>query len=585
MNWQISRIPGFCAAFVGVTAFCLEAQKVDLDWATYFGGGDLERVGRVAVDNDGNPLLYGESFSSVSHNCGLDNHSGGDAVFASIHSEGDLLSICRISGKRYSEAILGAVQDADGSWYFCGGTESSSGIATEGAHQTSFAIGKGQKYLSGKGADGYLVKISAQKEIAWGTYYGGKERDQATGVVVDNQGNVHICGLTTSFSHVATEGAHQEKMDPESDDFESKNIWTDGFLAKFTPTGERIWGTYYGGNRNDEIKGMAVDPDGDYIYVVGSALSASGIATRDAHKEQVSLMDAFVAKFDKDGQRIWGTYFGGDEMERGEGIAVDEGGNVYICGLTASDNIADEKVVNAAGGDRDGFVAAFSPEGALLWARYIGGSKRESANAVACGNGRVYVAGSTNSSSGIAFNGFKSSRGDVYHTDALIVAVNSADGAGVWGSYYGGEANDIGKGIAVGAEGEIYLSGTTRSTNGVAREGGFLQAAPGEGNLFLARISDELETATCHTPVRENASNVLDLVVNERSLEIAFEGNKSTLLRVYNARGRELMRKAFASSSAHRKIVSIPFEQTSTGTYFITLQNGTDFHRSRIVIP
>ncbi len=585
MRKDIFRLAVGSAMIVGFSAYHLAAQDVGLDWSTYFGAGKDERGGRVQVDNDGNPLLYGQTYSSsLAHECALDKSSGGDAVWGTINTEGELLSICRISGKTYSEDIVGAAEDSEGNWYFCGGTESASGIATEGAHQTLYAIGKGQKYLSGKGPDGYLAKISVDREVAWGTYYGGKENDNATDVVVDNEDNVYVCGSTNSSTHVATDGAYQSELDPESDDPESGNIWVDGFLAKFTPSGERVWGTYYGGKHNDRINAATADPTKNYIYITGTASSPTGIASADAHKQQSSSTDAFIAKFDTDGNRIWGTYFGGEGRESAADIVVDGEGNVYICGLTTGDDLFGNRTVNESGGDWDGFVAKFSDSGDLMWTRFIGGPKRESAYALAVGNGRVYVTGSTNSSSGIAFEGYMSNRGDEYYVDAFIVALNGDDGELFWGSYFGGEKNDIGYGIAVGKNSEIYLSGTTSSQSNVAHDG-FLQSAQGNEDLFLARFTDDSQSRANYKHPKGRTSADIGCKAFRNKLEITFGGNESVVIGMYDANGRELLDREFTSVATARGVVSLPLDRVPSGMYFISLQSGADIYHSRVVVP
>src|SRR5690606_22230536 len=57
----------------------------------------------------------------------------------------------------------------------------------------------------------------------------------------------------------------------------------DGFLIKFDSTGNRIWSTYFGGEDNEGPKDMHCDHNGD-IVVVGYTLSHTGIATPGAYQ-------------------------------------------------------------------------------------------------------------------------------------------------------------------------------------------------------------------------------------------------------------------------------------------------------------
>src|SRR5690606_37277338 len=75
------------------------------------------------------------------------------------------------------------------------------------------------------------------------------------------------------------------------------------------------------------------------IYLAGSSSSGNNIATPNSYQSQSSLagtVDAFLVKFDKNGNRIWGTYFGGTEREDAGVVELDNFGNVYLAGRTFS---------------------------------------------------------------------------------------------------------------------------------------------------------------------------------------------------------------------------------------------------------
>ncbi|HRE58569.1 MAG TPA: SBBP repeat-containing protein, partial [Candidatus Kapabacteria bacterium] len=112
----------------------------------------------------------------------------------------------------------------------------------------------------------------------------------------------------------------------------------DTFIAKFNTNGVRLWGTYYGGNQGEFGSAIAVDGSGN-VYVCGNTSSSNAIATAGAHQTTFGGdIDAFIVKFTTNGVRLWGTYYGSFGWDQGIGIAVDGGGNVYITGETSSFN-------------------------------------------------------------------------------------------------------------------------------------------------------------------------------------------------------------------------------------------------------
>ncbi|MFI4963221.1 MAG: SBBP repeat-containing protein, partial [Legionellales bacterium] len=130
--------------------------------------------------------------------------------------------------------------DASGNVYITGNTQSSSGIATAGAYQTTY----------GTNTNAFVAKFnSAGTTLLWGTYYGGAGPDYGTGIALDASGNVYITGYTSSTSGIATTGAYQ-----------TTNAGTETFVAKFNSAGTiLLWGTYYGGGGNDYASSITLD--------------------------------------------------------------------------------------------------------------------------------------------------------------------------------------------------------------------------------------------------------------------------------------------------------------------------------------
>src|SRR5580658_7849725 len=144
---------------------------------------------------------------------------------------------------------------------------------------------------------------------------------------------------------------------------------------------------------------MAVDAAGN-VFVTGSTNSDSlpttpgvfqpnrspGVCiTGDKAAQPYPCPDAFVAKFDPNGNLAWATYLGGLNIDQANGIAVDQEGNVYVTGFTLS---SDFPLVNAFqgqfGGYADAFVTKISTDGTkVLYSSFLGGAGYDVANAIA----------------------------------------------------------------------------------------------------------------------------------------------------------------------------------------------------------
>lgn len=253
-----------------------------------------------------------------------------------------------------------------------------------------------------------------------------------------------------------------------------------------------IWATYYGGNIGESGTSCAVDSSGN-IYLCGSTTSNIGIAYNGFKNTISGSNDAFLVKFNSEGQRLWCTYYGGDSTEDGNSCTVDKFGNIYLLGTTySSNNIAFAGFQNNFNGGSDyggdAFLVKFNSSGSRLWSTYYGGSGGERGYTCATDNsGNVYVSGITNSSSAIASLGYQNTFGGFY--DAFLVKFNPS-GSRIWGTYYGGNDWDEGRSCAVDISGNVYLTGPTSSYTGISFNG-FQNNYAGGFDAFLVKFSSD----------------------------------------------------------------------------------------------
>ena len=364
--------------------------------------------------------------------------------------------------------------DASGNIYLSGYTRSTSGIATTGAHQTTYGGGLN---------DAFLVKFNSSGVRQWGTYYGGTGNDYGCSCATDASGNIYLSGQTTSTSGIATTGAYQTTFGGGTED---------AFLVKFNSSGVRQWGTYYGGTGQDYGLSCATDTSGN-IYLSGITRSTSGIATTGAHQtNHGGYRDAFLAKFNSSGVRQWGTYYGGTGEEYGNSCATDASGNIYLSGFTSSTSgmaTTGAHLATFGGGDWDAFLVKFNSSGVRQWGTYYGGTAGEAAYHCATdASGNVYLTGEAKSTTGVATTGaHQTAIGRL--EDAFLVKFNSS-GVRQWGTYYGGSGNDYGHSCATDASGNVYLAGDARnSTTGIATTGAHQTTRGGVRDAFLVKFN------------------------------------------------------------------------------------------------
>ncbi len=312
--------------------------------------------------------------------------------------------------------------------------------------------------------------------IEWGTYFGDISADGATAVTTDKRGYLYMAGTTNSTANIATQGAHQQTFGGGS----AFQYGNDGIVSRWTPDGQLLWATYYGGTGIDILKNIKADTAGN-IYVAGYTQSTAGIATAGSFQQQKagtnSGYDALLLKMDSAGTRQWGTYFGGnlDDGNTAVSLALDHTGMTYLAGSTQSIDLY--TTPGAHSNTRqltDGFVAKFDPQGQPVWSTYYGGPATDIITAVAVdANRNVYITGYTQSAAGIATPGaHQVTRGG--GDDGFLTRMDSL-GIPVWGTYIGGSAIDRCWSLAV-KDTLVVIGGLTRSTTNISTPNAFQPA-------------------------------------------------------------------------------------------------------------
>jgi hypothetical protein len=366
------------------------------------------------------------------------------------------------------------VSDKSGNIYLSGETQSISAIATVGSYQTSYGGGN---------YDAMLVKFNSAGNRLWATYYGGTGLDYGFGVTVDSSNNVYCTGQTGSTTNIASTTAYQTTYGGAFD----------AFVVKLDSSGNRVFGTYYGGSGLDQGYSIVTDQKG-HVYLSGASNSTVNIATPSSYQTTNSgFYDAYLVQFDEAGNRLWATYYGGTMSEFGIGLTADKNGNVFMTGYTGSlSGIATQNAEQTTfgGGGNDMFLAKFASNGVLQWGTYCGGNNSDYGEAVTTDhNGNVYVTGYTLSSSGIATANAYQPNVTPGGEDAFLMKFTN-NGVKLWGTYYGGSGDDESNSIVFDNSGTIWISGSTSSNNSIASNDGY-QTINGGGNadVFLAAFS------------------------------------------------------------------------------------------------
>ncbi|MBI2931354.1 MAG: SBBP repeat-containing protein, partial [Planctomycetes bacterium] len=329
--------------------------------------------------------------------------------------------------------------------------------------------------------------------IEWFSFAGGSGDDRGVAIAIDNAGYCYVTGSTASTNFPASTG------------FQKTNAGTsDLFVVKVDAVQCRIvWSTYLGGSVGDTADDIAVDSSGNVIVTGRTASADFPGVDLGFQKTRASTADAFVSKLRADGSGLaWSSYLGGSSDEDfASALAVDPAGNVYVTGYTRS---IDFPTLNgfqpALVQWRDAFVTKINADGAsLAWSTYLGGSGEDYSLDIALdGSGNIHLTGATTSLNFPVPNGFRTTYPGGF--ESAFIAKIDATGSGLaWATYLGGSGMDRAEGIALDANGNAYVTGTTTSTNFPATPGAAQTTFAGIYDGFVAKVNatgSALEWAT-----------------------------------------------------------------------------------------
>lgn len=305
--------------------------------------------------------------------------------------------------------------------------------------------------------------LTIDPNVVWATYYGGSLDDEIFTTVTDSDANVYIGGWTNSSSNISHQGYQNNYAANQ-----------DAFLVKFDTDGNRVWATYFGGTQTEWTTSVSIDGS-DNVYLAGYT-NSQGLATTGAY--QTSILgdsDAFIAKFQSDGTLLWATYYGGVSLDQAFAVKPDKDNNVYLTGLSHSQNLTHNGHQQIfGGGANDVFLVKFDSSGTYLWSTYYGGIGNDQGYGVATDEqGNVYIGGRTGSINNISTVGAHqtSYAGGTNWGDGFLVKFNG-NGDRIWATYFGGSNEDFGRGVATDNQGSIYLVGRTNSANGITSGSG-----------------------------------------------------------------------------------------------------------------
>ncbi|MBI2268884.1 MAG: SBBP repeat-containing protein [Bacteroidetes bacterium] len=378
-----------------------------LAWATYYGGSEQDETAFITTDNFNNIFITGYTYSPdfpVQSSAGAYNQpvnsnspASADGFILKFNNSGTRLWATFYGGSGF-DWTSGIAVNNSGDIYITGYTTSN--------NFPTFNPLNGSYFQGAPVNTGYLfiLKFTSSGVRSWATCYGGTSYNTGASITCDNSGNIYVTGRSPGF--------------PVINNTSNPSIYSqapgggmDAFILKFNSGGNLMWATNYGGS--DDEWGLTIKADNSgNVFVCGETKSAD-FPVKNAgtfyQGNNAGGYDAFILKFDNNGNLVWASYFGGNADESWslfgiyDNLEIDNCGNVYMSMISGSSNLVLQNNISGSyfdksfNGNFDVVLLMFSNTGNLLWSTFWGGANHDLWRGVALDNNdNLYITGSFN---------------------------------------------------------------------------------------------------------------------------------------------------------------------------------------------
>lgn len=337
-----------------VFIFKLNATGSALVYSTYLGtslGG--ERGFGIAIDAAGDAYVTGDAAPDFPVTTGSYHGGVNDAEVTELNPTGSGVVFSTFFGGNGLDEAFGIAVDGAGNISITGGTTSTDLPVTANAVQAHIASTR----------DAFVAQFNKTGTLTYCSYLGGSADELGSSlgaIAVDLSGRIYVTGSTASADYPTTPGAFQTTYGGGGSDV---------FVTAIDPSKSNslVYSTLLGGGGDDDAgefaRGIAVDSAGNAL-ITGSTNSVNFPTLQAAQSSLAGGRDVFIAKLNSAGSAlIYSTYLGGAGDDFGAGVAVDQVGNAYVTGQTASNNLPMASALQGTlNGPTDAFIAKLSAD-------------------------------------------------------------------------------------------------------------------------------------------------------------------------------------------------------------------------------
>lgn len=333
--------------------------------------------------------------------------------------------------------------------------------------------------------DMYVAKYNSSGGLVWIQTCGGSLGDYAHAMACDKTSAVYVAGEIEGTNETIHFSNSTTTLTAISDN--------DIFVAKYDLSGNLLWAKSAGGSGGEKGLGVSYDNAGN-VYICGQYkdnITFNGTTTL-THTGSTLETDAFIAKYDANGNFLWARSAGGPGRDEALTIKCTPAGDAYICGLYSDGAVFGSNppltIADAPSGGKymNAFLAKYATDGTLQWVKTAGGDYDDVAWSVTLDNaGTVYITGEFNAYAMFDSHGI----GTTGNADVFVAAYDPS-GNNTWVVKAGGALIDRAR--AISSDGtKLFITGQYGSALGApAMFGSTSIVAADSSDIFIAGLDN-----------------------------------------------------------------------------------------------
>ena len=464
-----------------------------IEYNTILGGRNLDEGRASAVDSKGNVYVAGKFSGSVDFDSGPGERIltaitdtlgtlGLDAFLMKLNAAGDLLWVKGLGSESLDFIASVAVNSKDEVYVL--GEFGGEAFEVYPSGTLNIEFEGSDEFASTE--DVFLIQFDADGNAQGGRSFEAAASDMA----IDSEDNVIITGTFRDTLAINSLGT---------------TIWEsngqkDVYLLKFSAEWLLQWGKTFGGEQNEDVVALALDPRdninlaGNFSGTVSFDPDRAGFGTKTTISENAP--DVFVQTIGSTGLYVGTTTYGSEGFDNVEDIVVDKDFNVYLVGsfvrATTFDPITGVTLTPTTPGRNDSYLLKLYEGTRFGWVEAYGTEGGDRLYSLATDEaGAIYATGTYAGTLSVDVEDEVVELVPEGSTDVFTLKIAPQGTAFLtgptvsWANSLGNELVDYPQSIAVGSNGDVVLTGVTRFSS---------DTEPENNDIFIAKINQPTES-------------------------------------------------------------------------------------------